>query len=84
MTRLADAVREAWEDDPEGIGRAVYELSSEALAQLDAPIPAPGEHLSVADLGDDLVECRLGVRHLAYWPRPVLLGRAAEIVRRAV
>ena len=79
----AEDVREAWADDPEGIGRAVHELLSEALAVPGAIVPAEGEHCSVRDLGDDLLEALVGDRHLAYWPRRSVVERGLEIVRRS-
>jgi len=77
-----EAVREAWADDTDGIGRAVYELASEPLALPGALVPEPGEHLNIADLGDDILECSLGSRRLAIWPRSTVVERAAEILRR--
>lgn len=81
LTTISEAVRAAWAADTEGIGRAVYELISEALAVPGAIVPGPGERSSVVDLGD-IFEARIGTRQLAIWPRRTVTDRAAEILRR--
>ena len=79
----AEHVREAWADDHEGIGRAVYELASEALALPGAIVPQPGELLSMHVLDDDLRELRIGERRLTVIPVRAIVERGQEIVRRS-
>jgi hypothetical protein len=78
-----EMIREAWADDPEGIGRAVYELTCEALALPGAIVPEPGEHMSMRVLDDDLRELLIGERRLTVVPVRTIVERGREIVRRA-